>query len=209
MFDPNCRRGSLISMGVKRSRLGSPVHENLDIGLSTGWHVMQLVVYIPCPADTDHVRALSWARQAPYYVTERIDDQEFATAIFPSLPHGIETALHLVGECVPLSRAWASINGRTVSSLIRLWQRLDCYRGSLGVDDPLRYCRDKSAFFNLLVDCRAHRCPVACQFICIPCMKMQQEDPTLLAIDRFKSAAALAEIDWCPRLHLPAEGDPQ
>ena len=30
----------------------------------------------------------------------------------------------------------------------------------LGVDDPLRYCLDKSAFCNTLVGCRAHRCPV-------------------------------------------------
>ena len=74
---------------------------------------------------------------------------------------------------------------------------------------PLRYCLDKSAFFNTLVGCRAHRCPVPCQFICIPCMKMQQEEPALSASHRFKVAAASAEIDWCPRLHLPAGGDPQ
>ena len=73
----------------------------------------------------------------------------------------------------------------------------------LGLDVPLRYCLDKSAFCNTWVGCRAHRCPVPCQFICIPCMKMQQEDPALSASHRFKVAAASAEIDWCPRLHLP------
>jgi len=170
---------------------------------------MQLVVHIPCPADTDHVRALNWARQAPCFITEWIDDRKVATAVFPSLPHGIETALQVVGECVRLTGAWASINGRAISSLTRLWQRLDCYRESLGAGDPLRYCLDKSTFFNTLVSCRAHRCPVPCQFICIPCMKMQQEDPALSASHRFKAAAASAEIDWCPRLHLPGEGDPQ
>lgn len=170
---------------------------------------MYLVVRIPCPADIDNARALSWARQAPCFITEWIDDQKVATAIFPSLPHGIETALQLVGECVRLPGAWASINEKAISSLTRLWQRLDCYRHSLDVEDPLRYCRDKSALFNALVGCRVHRCPVPCQFICTPCMQIQQEDPALCSIDRFKWAAALAEIDWCPRLHLPAEGDPQ
>ena len=168
---------------------------------------MQLVFHIPSPAD--HVQALSWAKQAPCFITEWIDDQKIAIALFPSLPHGIEIALQLVGECIRLSGAWATINGRAMSSLTRLWQRLDCYRWSLGEDDPLRYCLDKSALFNTLVGCRAHRCPVPCQFICIPCVKMQQEDPALSASHRFKAAAASAEIDWCPRLHLPDERDLQ
>src|SRR5262245_33421222 len=163
---------------------------------------MNLVVHIPYRADEESASALSLARQAPTFTTERVHDEKVAIAIFPSLPSGIEGAVRLVGEAVRLSGAWASVDAKPVSSLTKLWQRLACYRESLDAQDPLRYCREQSALFNTLVGCEARRCPVACQFICRPCMRMEQEAG---GADRFVVAAELAEIAWCPRLRLPTE----
>jgi hypothetical protein len=169
---------------------------------------MHLVVHIPYRLDEDSARALSLARQAPSFTMEWVDDQKVAVAIFSSLPDGIEEAIQLVGEAVPFSGAWASMDSKRASSLTKLWQRLVCYRDSLSAEDPRRYCREKSALFNVLVGCVEHRCPVPCQFICTPCMGMPQEEATICPEKRFEVAARVAEIDWCPRLKLPIQSGP-
>jgi hypothetical protein len=171
---------------------------------------MYLVVHIPYQADEESSRALSLARQAPSFTMEWVDNQRIAISIFPSLPTEMESAVQLVGEAVRLSGAWASINSKRISGLTKLWQRLACYRDSLAVHDPVYYCREKSAFFNTLVGCEAHRCPVPCQFICTPCMGMAQaqEGTTIYQETGFEVAATLAEIDWCPRLKLPTQSRP-
>ncbi len=166
---------------------------------------MHLVVHIPYEADEESTRALSLARQAPSFTMEWDDDHKVAIAIYSSLPKGIEEAVQLVGEAVRLSGAWASLDSRRVSSLTKLWQRLACYQGSLDVEDPFQYCKERSALFNVLVGCEGHLCPVPCQFICTPCMRMEQEGTAVRSDGQYKVAAELAEIDWCPRLRIPYE----
>lgn len=124
-----------------------------------------------------------------------------AMAIFPSIPEGIDLAVQLVGESIRLPDAWASVNGTPLSSLTKLWQRLSCYRDSLGAADPARYCVEKSAHFHTLVGCEGHRCPVPCQFICTPCLGLATQDVVIVMPEkRYQAAAEVAEIDWCPRL---------
>ena len=163
---------------------------------------MNLVVHIPYQADEESFRALSSARQAPSFTMEWVDNQRIATSIFPSLPTGMDSAIQLVGEAVRLSGAWASINSKRISNLTKLWQRLNCYRDSLDAPDRERYCLEKTAFFNTLVGCEGHRCPVPCQFICTPCMHMTQDQFTIDVENRFEVATELAEIAWCPNLNL-------
>ena len=134
-------------------------------------------------------------------------DQRVAIAIFPSLPTGIDLAVQLVGETVRVPHAWASLNAKPMSSLTKLWQRLVCYRDSLPAEDPARYCRERSALFNTLVGCEDHHCPVPCQFICTPCMHVAQDGAAGRSDRPYRVAAELAEIDWCPRLKLPADGE--
>lgn len=169
---------------------------------------MNLVVHIPYRADEESSRALSLARQTSSFTMAWVDGQKVAIAIFYSLPTGIDLAIQLIGEAVRLSRAWASVNSKRMSSLIKLWQRLVCYRDSLAVYDSACYCREKSALFNTLVGCDAHRCPVPCQFLCTHCKDMAQEGTTIYPEKRFEVVATLAEIDWCPRLKLPAQSGP-
>jgi len=166
---------------------------------------MHLVVHIPYCHDEDSVRALSLARQAPSFTMEWINQRKVAVAIYAALPAGIEGGIRLVGEAIRLSDAWASMDAKPVLSLAKLWQRLVCYRESLYAEDPKQYCRERSALFNHLVRCEEHHCPVPCQFVCTPCMKMEQVGTAVTPTDRYRAAAELAEIEWCPRLQLPSD----
>lgn len=168
---------------------------------------MDLVVHIPFRTDEDYVRALIFARQAPSFTVEESDGKKFAIAIFPSLPTGIDVAIELIGEALQLSNAWASINSKRMSGLVKLWQRLSCYRESLEVEDHSRYCLDKSAHFNYLVGCKEYQCPVPCQFICTPCMRLEQAGLPVVTAERSRIAAELAEVDWCPQLQFPEDDE--
>ncbi len=164
---------------------------------------MHLVVHIPYQTDQESSQAMSLARRAPSYTTEWVNDQKMAIAIFTSLPVGIGLALQLVGEAIELPGAWASIDSKRISSLAKLWQRLNCYRDSLNEPDRQRYCLEKTAFFNTLVGCEGQRCPASCQFFCTPCMRMTQDQSTIDVENRFDVAAELAEVAWCPNLGMP------
>ena len=167
---------------------------------------MQLVVHIPYQADKESSRAVSLARQAPSFTMEWTGSGRMNIAIFPSLPTGLDLAVQLVGEAIQIPGAWASINARPLSTLTKLWQRLNCYRDSLEAPDRQRYCLEKTAFFNTLVGCEGHRCPVPCQFICTPCMRMTQDQSAIDAENRFEVATELAEIAWCPNLNVSELG---
>lgn len=164
---------------------------------------MYLVVHIPFRADEESARALGLARQAPSFTLEWSEGQQFAIAIFPSLQAEIDKAMQLIGEAARVPGAWASTNSKRVSGLTKLWLRLSCYRESLDVSDALRYCRDKSGQFNDLVGCKENHCPVPCQFICTPCLRLEREGLAVGSVERYKIAAELAEIDWCPKLMFP------
>jgi hypothetical protein len=166
---------------------------------------MDLVVHIPCRSLDGRPSALSLAQRAPTYTVEWVHAERVGVAIFSSLPNGIDLAVQLIGEAIHIEGAWASVNAKPISSLTKLWQRLDCYRGSLETADSNRYCREKSALFNTLVGCEQHLCPVPCQFVCTPCMRMMQEGSEVTLMQRYDVAAVLAEIDWCPNLHLPSK----
>lgn len=165
---------------------------------------MNLVVHIPDRDSEPESHALSLAQRAPTFTFDWVNQQRVNVAVFPSLPTGIDLAVQLIGAAIHIEGAWASINAKPVSSLTKLWQRLDCYGGSLGRTNPKRYCQEKSALFNTLVGCEHHLCPIPYQFICTPCMKMEQEGTTVSPANRFKVAAELAEIDWSPNLRLPS-----
>ena len=79
-------------------------------------------------------------------------------------------------------------------------------RDSLEARGRQRYCLEKTAFFNTLVGCEGHRCPVPCQFICTPCMRMTQDQSAIDAENRFEVATELAEIAWCPNLNVSELG---
>jgi hypothetical protein len=137
---------------------------------------------------------------------EWVHGERVGIAIFSSLPKGVDLAVQLIGEAIHIEGAWASVNAKPISSLTKLWQRLNCYRDSLNALDRGRYCLEKTAFFNTLVGCEEHRCPVPCQFICTPCMRMSQDQSPVEVEHRFEVAMELAEISWCPNLKMSGSG---
>lgn len=163
---------------------------------------MILVVYLPSDATDEGAAALSMARRAPSFSIESINGRRMAVATFPAIPAAINLAVELVGEAVRLPDAWASVNATPLSSLTKLWQRLSCYRDSLGMTNPAGYCMEQTAHFHTLVGCEGERCPVPCQFICTPCLSMTQDQVGKISENRYQTAAKLAEIDWCPRLDI-------
>ena len=163
---------------------------------------MNLVVHIPHDGADEAAAAFSLAQRAPSFTMEWTGSGRMCIAIFPSLPIGLDLAVQLVGEAIQIPGAWASINARPLSTLTKLWQRLNCYRDSLEAPDRQRYCLEKTAFFNTLVGREGHQCPVPCQFICTPCMRMTQDQSAIDAENRFEVATELAEISWCPNLDL-------
>ncbi|MCX5723624.1 MAG: hypothetical protein NTX84_03695 [Nitrospirae bacterium] len=169
---------------------------------------MNLAVHIPHRVTEVDSSALSLAQRAPTFTIEWTNGERVTIARFPSLPERLDCALQLVGEAIRFHGAWASVNARPVSSLTKLWQRLECYRGSLLAPEPDRHCAERAALVNSLVGCEAHRCPVPCQFMCSPCIGMGQNGPMMYPEKRLELAAAVAEIDWCPRLKLPIQLGP-
>lgn len=80
--------------------------------------------------------------------------------IFPSLPTGRESAVQLVDETIRLSRSWARVTSKPISSTTMLQQRPDCYRDRLlNAPDRERSCPEKMLLFKVLVACKGYRYP--------------------------------------------------
>ena len=82
--------------------------------------VMNLVVHIPHRVTEDGSSALSLAQRAPTFAIEWTNGERVNIAQFPSLPDGLDCALQLIGEAIRLQGAWASVNARPISSLVKL-----------------------------------------------------------------------------------------
>jgi len=171
--------------------------------------VLNLVIHIPHRGAEPEPGALGLAQRAPTFTTEWMNNERMSVAIFPSLPTGLDLAVQLIGAAIHIEGAWASVNSKPISSLTKLWQRLDCYRGSLALTASKRYCQEKAVLFNTLVGCEHQFCPVPCQFVCTPCLRITQEGSALSVVQRHEAEAALAEIDWCPNLRLPQNEEEQ
>jgi hypothetical protein len=160
---------------------------------------VNLVVHVPEPSAETVPYVQTLMKMAPSFT---IEGQDWV-AIFPRLPDAIDRALQIVGEAVRLPDAWASVNGRRFSSLLRLWTRLECYRESLDVPTPELHCLGKAAKHNLLEGCLGPTCPVPCQFVCAPCRVEMQDGGIPPSHSFLRQLSVQAEVEWCPNLKLP------
>jgi hypothetical protein len=160
---------------------------------------VNLVVHIPETSVEAAPYVQTLMKRAPSFT---IEGQDWI-AIFPQLPDAIDLALQIVGESVRIPDAWASMNGRQLSSLLRLWARLECYRESLDAASPEQHCLRKAGKHNLLEGCSGSTCPVSCQFVCMPCRAEIQNGGSPPVEGHFLRLADMAEVEWCPNLHLP------
>lgn len=123
---------------------------------------------------------------------------------FASLPEHIEVALQVIGESVRVPGAWATVNGQRMSSLVALWNRLDCYRQSLVVADARIFCSSKAASLQAMSGCEVVSCMSPCQFLCRQCAQIGTHPLTALVHPEAQMLAMLGEIGWCPNLCRPS-----
>lgn len=163
---------------------------------------MNVVVHLPADCSLPHPMAGTLARQAfsRRITIEEAGHDRYYLVTFPDLPQYIDLALQLIAESVRIPGAWASIDGQRMSSLMALWNRLDCYRQSLDAPDPKVFCRGKVADLFAQHGCRVECCEAPCQFLCRPCGLIDQDNTTPVVMARVQVLAVLGEIDWCPNL---------
>jgi len=174
------------------------------VQLSGDEAVVDIKIHFPVSEEVFFPYVWGVARLAPHF---RVDDtssrEALAVAHFPdcsdSADH-VDLALHLMEESTRVPRAWVSINGRSLSSLRGVRERLRCYRASLGVPNRELYCDLKMKEQAALVGCHDYGCARSCQFVCDSCVRTVPVVGRPLKEPAFGLRAAMAEIDWCPGL---------
>ena len=124
---------------------------------------------------------------------------------FADLPDHIDVALQAIGESVRIPGAWAAVGGQRMSSLVALWNRLDCYRQSLSWSDRPTYCRNKAASVRIGLGCGLAFCSAPCQFLCPLCTLKDTPLAQSIVHPETQVLAVLGEIEWCPNLARPAD----
>ena len=119
---------------------------------------------------------------------------------FPELPRAIDLALRVIGELVRIPGAWATVGGQRMSSLVSLWNRLDCYRQSLPHVDRIAYCQGRAATLRFLLGCGVQSCATPCQFVCPQCSVKENPSTAFLVHPETQMLLVLGEIEWCPNL---------
>ena len=122
---------------------------------------------------------------------------------FVGLPEHIDVALRAIGESVRIPGSWATVDGQRMSSLVALWNRLDCYRQSLAVADRQAFCAGKAASLQSRLGCGAEACTAPCQFLCTQCTLMETHPTVSIVHPGTQVLAVLGEIEWCPNLARP------
>ena len=85
--------------------------------------------------------------------------------------------IQVIGESVRIPGAWADIDGLRMSSLVALWNRLDCYRQSLAVPDPQAFCRGKVADQFAQHGCESSAARRPANFSAVPAVSSTQATP--------------------------------
>lgn len=165
---------------------------------------MKIAVYLPvdcslpCPLGEE-----AW-RHTFIHSLEQSESGRSQVVTFARLPEYIEVALQVIGESVRIPGSWATVNGQRMSSLVALWNRLDCYRQSLAVADRPSFCASQVGTLRAKLNCSVELCSAPCQFLCRQCTPIGSHPPTAMVHPEAQVLAVLGEIDWCPNLRRPA-----
>lgn len=122
---------------------------------------------------------------------------------FAGLPDSLDLLLRVIGELVRIPGVWATVGGQRMSSLVALWNRLDCYRQSLSHVDRLAYCRGRAARLQALLGCTVSSCVSPCQFVCPQCT--MNPPTTSLVHPETQMLLVFGEVEWCPNLVRPTQ----
>lgn len=166
---------------------------------------MDITLYLPDESSLPvPIRAHSPRHTFTYRIEETGAGLHHAVT-FTNLPERIDIALQALGESVRIPGAWAAVGGQRMSSLVALWNRLDCYRQSLSCSDRAAYCRNKAADVRTGLGCGLVFCSPPCQFLCPLCTLKDTHLAQSIVHPETQVLAVLGEIDWCPNLARPAD----
>ncbi|MCS6319461.1 MAG: hypothetical protein H8K05_17140 [Nitrospira sp.] len=153
---------------------------------------------LPCPLGEE-----AW-RHTFIHSLEQSESGRSQVVTFAKLPEYVEVALQVIGESVRIPGSWATVNGQRMSSLVALWNRVDCYRQSLAVADKPAFCASQVGTLRAKLNCSVELCSAPCQFLCRQCTPIGSHPPTAMVHPEAQVLAVLGEIDWCPNLRRPA-----
>lgn len=124
---------------------------------------------------------------------------------FFDVSRSLDLVLRMIGELACIPGTWATVGGQRMSSLVALWNRLDCYRQSLSHVDRIAYCREKAARLKVLLGCDAACCTTPCQFVCPECTARTHTPTESLVYPETQMLLVFGEVEWCPNLVPPAQ----
>ncbi len=167
--------------------------------------MVNVAVYLPDGCPMPHPLGSASVQHAYTHRIEHDGSERIHVVSFVGLPEHIDVALQVIGESVRIPGAWATVGGQRMSSLVALWNRLDCYRQSLPVTDRVAYCKGKAASLRAKLGCEAPSCSMPCQFICPECTVMGSYQTASLVDPETQMLFVFGEVDWCPNLKRPAQ----
>ncbi len=164
---------------------------------------MTIAVYLPDDGSLPQPLGEASARHALTHCIQHSGADRVQVVTVANVSQHIDVALQLIGESVRIAGSWATVNGQRMSSLVALWNRLDCYRQSLDAPDPQVFCASKAAALQATLGCAVESCAAPCQFLCRECTLIGIHPPTAIVQPETQVLAVLGEIDWCPNLRRP------
>lgn len=187
-------------MAMPVAHLGRPAWRHSSVEDSGGQAVLDITLYLPGNASLPCPISEHSTEQAFTHGIEVTGSGLHHVVTFADLPEHIDLALQAIGECVRIPGAWAAVGGQRMSSLVALWNRLDCYRQSLSCSDRVSYCRNKAASVRAGLGCGLAFCSAPCQFLCPLCTLKDTSLGRSIVHPETQVLAVLGEIDWCPNL---------
>ena len=164
---------------------------------------MDLAIHFPNSVMVGFPYVWGIAHLAPRFEIDRTTDTgQIDIACFPDCADNVDLVLHLIRESTRIPGAWVTVNGRRLSSVAGVRDRLQCYRASLNEPDRDRYCTRRRAEQALLRGCQERSCALFCQFVCVSCSTTVPENERPPSRSQLEFNSTVAEVDWCPNLKV-------
>jgi hypothetical protein len=106
--------------------------------------LVTIAVYLPDDGSVPQPLGEASAQHALTHCIQDSGSGRVQVVTMANVSQHIDLALQLIGESVRIAGSWATVNGQRMSSLVALWNRLDCYRQSLDAPDPPVFCASKA-----------------------------------------------------------------
>ena len=123
---------------------------------------MTIAVYLPDDGSLPQPLGEASARHALTHCIQHSGADRVQVVTVANVSQHIDVALQLIGESVRIAGSWATVNGQRMSSLVALWNRLDCYRQSLDVAGRPAFCASQVGTLRAKLNCSVELCSASC-----------------------------------------------